>query len=73
MPEKLTTLNLRLDELFAVNNPITLTGGKDILSEEILQNYQEYQNQLVFDHSVSRGVLIEALATVESRLIIVFP
>ncbi|MDJ0514943.1 MAG: hypothetical protein QNJ74_01355 [Trichodesmium sp. MO_231.B1] len=23
--EKLTTLNLRLDELFAVNNPITLT------------------------------------------------
>nr|WP_293106020.1 hypothetical protein [Okeania sp. SIO2F4] len=40
LPEKLTTLNLRLDELFTVNNPIKSTGGKDILSEEILQNSQ---------------------------------
>ena len=73
LQEKLTTLSLRLDELFTINNPIKSTPVQDILSEEISQNPQEYENQLVFDRSGSRRVLIEALATVESRLIIVCP
>ncbi|MGD1715496.1 pentapeptide repeat-containing protein [Dapis sp. BLCC M172] len=73
LQEKLTTLSLRLDELLAVNNPVKSTAVQDKLSEEISENYQEYENQLVFDSSGIRGVLIEALSTVESRLIIVCP
>jgi len=73
LQEKLTTLSLRLDELLAVNNPIKSTAVQDKLSEKISENSQEYENKLVFDRSGSRGVLIEALATVESRLIIVCP
>ncbi len=74
MPEKLTTLNLRLDELFAVNNPITSILQNQLISlDKSSQNPQEYENKLVFDRSVSHGVLIEALVTVESRLIIVCP
>ncbi len=73
LQEKLTALNLRLDDLLAVNNPIKSTAVQDKLSEEISQTPQEYENKLVFDCSGSRGVLIEALSTVESRLIIVCP
>ncbi len=39
LPEKLTTLNLRLDELFAVNNPITsTTETQDKSPEKLSQN-----------------------------------
>ncbi|MGD1702182.1 hypothetical protein [Dapis sp. BLCC M229] len=73
LQEKLTALNLRLDELLAVNNPIKSTEVEDTLSEKISENSQEYENKLVFELSGRRGVLIEALSTVKSRLIIVFP
>ena len=72
LQEKLTALSLRLDDLLDVNNQIKPTAVQDTLSEEISENSQEYENQLVFDRSGSRDVLIEALLTVESRLIIVF-
>lgn len=73
LQEKLNILNVHLDELLPVNNPIKSTEIEDTLSGEISENPQEYENKLVFDRSGSRGVLIEALSTVESRLIIVCP
>ncbi len=73
LQEKLTALDLRLDELLAVNNPIKSTAVQNTLSDKISKNSQEYENKLVFDRSGSSGVLIEALSTVGSRLIIVFP
>ncbi|MGB3513972.1 MAG: pentapeptide repeat-containing protein [Microcoleaceae cyanobacterium] len=74
LQENLPALNLRLDELFALSNPITSTAEtQDISPDNFSSNTEVDRNQLVFDRDGSRGVLIEALETVKERLILVCP
>ncbi|WP_287525438.1 hypothetical protein [Okeania sp. SIO2C2] len=73
LQENFVALTLHLDELLALKNPIKSTTETQDKSPDNWQNTEEDQNQLVFDRTDIYGVLIEALETVQARLIIVFP
>ncbi|GGA28430.1 pentapeptide repeat-containing protein [Okeania sp. KiyG1] len=73
LQKNFVALTLRLDELLALNNPIKSTTETQDKSPDNWQKTEEYQNQLVFNRTDSRDVLIEALETAQARLIIVCP